>query len=140
MKQSIEHKGTVIRVSERCVAVAVEAEGACAACHARGVCGASEGESKVIDVLTPLANHYTVGETVSVSVASSLGIRAVLIAYVFPFVFVLALLIMLLQQGAGELAAGLGALGALGGYYLMLYLLRNRIAREFTFQIEKQRT
>ena len=66
-----------------------------------------------------------------------MGIKAVYYAYIFPFLFVMAVLLILLQSGCGELTSGLAALGALGLYYVILYLLRDRIAKEITFKVSK---
>ena len=115
----------------------IEAEGACAACRAKTLCGMSESQDKLISVVTAAAPHYQIGEEVEVSVQQQMGIKAVMIAYVFPFLLVMAVLLGLLESGVGELTAGLTALGLLAVYYLGLVLFRHRIAKDIVFEIHK---
>lgn len=115
----------------------IEAEGACAACRAKGVCGMAETQDKLVSVATTAAQLYRVGEKVDVSVQQQMGIKAVMIAYVFPFLLVLAALLILLQSGVSELIAGLSALGFLALYYVVLVFLRHRIAKDIVFEIHK---
>ncbi len=137
MDTSIKHAGKVIQVTSGEVVVMIEAEGACAACRAKVLCGMSESQDKLISVATPAAMSYQVGETVEVSVQQQMGIKAVMIAYVFPFLLVMAVLLGLLESGTGELTAGLSSLGLLAVYYGVLMLFRHRIAKDIVFEIHK---
>ena len=53
----------------------IEAEGACAACRAKGVCGMAETQDKLVSVATTAAQLYRVGEKVDVSVQRKLGLK-----------------------------------------------------------------
>ena len=48
-----------------------------------------------------------------------------------------AILMGTLALGAGELAAGLGAIAGVALYYLFLWLFRNRLRNEYVFTIER---
>ncbi len=137
MGNSIHHTGIVIQATTQEVLVRIEARGACAACNAKKLCGMGESEDKLVSVVTPAAELFRAGEEVEVSVQQQMGIKAVVIAYVVPFLLVLTALLVMLQSGVGELAAGLSALGLLGLYYVVLYLLRHRIDRDIAFDIHK---
>ena len=115
----------------------IEAEGACASCRAKTLCGMSESQDKLISVATVDAPYYQIGEEVEVSVQQQMGIKAVMIAYVFPFLLVMAVLLGLLEGGVNELSAGLSALGLLVLYYIGLILFRRRIAKDIVFEIHK---
>lgn len=134
----IEHKGKVVGVHPDSVEVSVHSETACATCHAKSICGTDAGKEKLILVMTPEAPYYHEGEEVVVSIGRAMGFQAVTIAYILPFVFVLAMLLILLHAGYGELLSGGSALGVLCLYYLMIYLFRSRIAKEITFKIRKK--
>ncbi len=137
MDTSTKHAGKVIQVTSNEVVVMIEAEGACASCRAKTLCGMSESQDKLISVATPSAPQYHVGEEVEVSVQQQMGIKAVMIAYVFPFLLVMAVLLGLLESGVNELSAGLSALGLLALYYIVLVLFRRRIAKDIVFEIHK---
>ncbi len=134
---TIEHTGKVIQVYPGSVVVAVEAETACAGCHARSICGSGNDRQKEITVVTDNAPYYVPGEEVVVSVSRAMGMKAVTVAYIVPFLVVFTVLLVLLQAGAGELVAGSVSLGLLCLYYLGLYLFRSKISREITFNIRK---
>ena len=108
----------------------------CCRSHAKGVCGAADQEEKFLDI--PLHGvPYNKGEPVRVQVARHLGFRAVALGYLFPFLILMGVLISLTILEVDELKAGLFALLSIIPYYLVLYLLRRRIASTVTFSIRK---
>ena len=132
----IDHEGIIEHIAGNVAHVRISSESACAACHAKGVCGAADQEDKYIDV--PLKEvEYTTGERVRVMVARHLGFKAVALGYIYPFLLLMAVLIVLTMAGTSELRAGAIALGSLLPYYLVLFLARKRIDTSFTFTIQK---
>ena len=135
----IDHIGIVDRIEGDVVHVKINSESACSACHAKGVCGAADQEEKFLDV--PLSGaSYKTGERVHVQVARRLGFKAVALGYFYPFLLLMAVLILLLFIGVSELKAGGMALLSILPYYLLLYLFRKRIESTFTFSIKKTNT
>ena len=134
---SIEHSGIVFDVVGNRVDVAIEAMEACASCRVKGACGMSESKQKNVSVVTPFADAYRVGEEVVVSVSKSMGMKAVLMAYVIPFFFLLAILLTMLGLGCGEVVSGLSALAAAVAWYTVVWLMRGRIEKEISFKIRK---
>jgi len=61
----------------------------------------------------------------------------VLIGYALPFVVVMIGLFVLIGVGVNEGIAALVSLVLLSAYYVVLYLLRDRIKKVFNFRIEK---
>ena len=49
-KERIEHEGRVIAVDKDYISVEIVNKSACANCHAKGVCGASDEAVKVVEV------------------------------------------------------------------------------------------
>lgn len=132
----IDHAGVIDRIEGDRAHVRIMSESACASCHAKGACSAADQEEKFIDV--PLqGNHYQIGESVRVEVSRNLGMKAVALGYVYPFLLLMAVLIGLLSSGVTELKAGMYALLSLIPYYLLLYLFRKRINSNFTFSLKK---
>ena len=140
-KERIEHEGRVIAVDKDYISVEIVNKSACASCHAKGVCGASDEAVKVVEVaqsFATLADEYQVGETVNVVMSSAMGTQAIWIAYVVPLIVLMASILVFSLCGASELWMGLGSLGVVALYYLGVYLMRNRISKIFIFSIEKQ--
>ena len=133
--KEIKHRAKIVRITTNCVDVAVEASEACSSCHAKSICTSGSDQEKIISVFTDNAPLYQVGEDVEVAMQRTMGIKAVMWAYMFPFLLVFTLLLILLQTGCGELASGLVSLATLIIYYFALYLLRNRISKEINFKI-----
>lgn len=140
-KERIEHEGRVIAVNKDYISVEIVSKSACAACHARAVCGASDQAVKFVEVaqdLTTLSKDYQVGETVKLVMRPAMGVQAVWIAYVVPLIVLMAAILVFSCCGASELLTGLGSLGVVALWYLGVFFFRNRISKIFIFSIEKQ--
>ena len=139
-KERIEHEGKVVSVDKDYIAVEILNKSACAACHAKGVCGASDQSVKVVEVaqdIKTLTEDYQVGETVNVVMSSAMGTQAIWLSYVVPLIVLMASIGVFSLCGAGEVLMGLGSLGIVALYYLVVFLCRNKISKIFTFSIEK---
>lgn len=139
-KERIEHEGTVLAVDKDYISVEILNKSACAACHAKGVCGASDQAIKVVEVaqdITTLSEDYQVGERVNVVMSPAMGTQAIWLAYVVPLLVLMASILVFSLCGASELLMGLCSLGIVALYYLGVYLFRNKISKIFIFSIEK---
>ena len=137
---NIEHSGVVTSVTGEFITVEILNKSACAACHAKGVCIASDESIRTIDIpqsISTLACDYQVGEEVKVLLKASLGARAIWICYVVPLILLLAIIFIFTKIGVSELVTGITVLAILAVYYLFIYLFKNKISRDFTFSIEK---
>jgi len=132
----IDHDGIIENIDKDVAHVKIDSQSACSACHAKGVCGAADQEEKFLDVSLQGVS-YKAGEMVRVMVAKRMGFKAVALGYFYPFLLLMAVLILALVLGIGEMKAGLLALLSLIPYYLGLYLARKRIESSFTFSIQK---
>lgn len=137
MKKEIKHKGLIFDIVGNRIDVAVTPESACAACRAAAMCVISDKEEKVVSVVSEHPKIFSIGEEVEVTVGRGMGVKAVVLAYVVPFAVLLATLLFLISSGAGEPVAGLGALAAVGIYYLGLVFFRKHIESEIIFKINK---
>jgi len=134
----IEHPGMVLKVLDDSVEVMILSQSACASCHAKGACTAADMEEKIVSISKSQPHSYKVGQQVTVFMQQKMGTLAVLFGYVFPFVFMLITLIVLLINGFGEGVAGLSSLGGLVIYYVILFLFRERISNKFVFAIKDE--
>ena len=72
----------------------------------------------------------------NVVLKATMGLKAVWLAYFLPLVVLLGVALGLIALGVGEVAAGLAGLGAVALYYLVLWLLRDRLRNEYVFTIQ----
>ena len=140
MKNEITHKATVIDMTPDFTTVEILVPSACAECHAKGLCGVSESEEKVISLPTDPYATYNVGDEVVLATKKSMGFKAVWISYVIPLAVLMILILSLLSifedVQSKEAIAGLGSLAGVGVYYFVIWLLRDRLKNEFVFYIK----
>lgn len=135
MGQDIRHTGRVVGIREGAVDVMIIPESACGSCKSRKACGMAESAEKVVTIIDTHSYLYREGDEVEVSTEKVMGMKAVAIAYIYPFILMLACLLVLLQSGSGELTAGLASLGLVAVYYLGLILFRKKLQKEIIFRI-----
>ena len=135
---TIKHHGIVDHIAEGRVVVRIEQQSACAACHAKGICGES-GQTKFIPVDTPYASDYEVGERVVVALErGSMAFSSVLWGYLYPLVVLLVALFAVKHLSGDDGIAALGSLVAVALYYVLLYLMRRMFDRKIKFTITKE--
>ena len=132
----ISHRGRIVSVTPEFTTVEIVSESACAACHARGLCSLGDSKVKQVEVPTRGWDNYTVGQEVSVVLRATMGHKAVWLAYVVPLLVLVAALLGTLAAGGSELLAGLAAIGAVGLYYGVIWLLRDRLRKDYIFNIK----
>lgn len=138
MADIIKHRGIVEKVEGAHVVVRIVQTSACAACSAKGLCNASESKEKQIDVFEAGAS-YRIGEEVVLCGSTSMGMRAVFLAFGIPMLLLLFALFVSMQVTDGDaLASSLVALFAVVPYYLVIYFMKDKLNRTFSFTIEKQ--
>jgi sigma-E factor negative regulatory protein RseC len=134
LKDKIQHDGTVKEVGVDSVVVSIVSCSACSGCQARGKCGMTENEEKIIDI----KGRYDVspGDKVTVQMEQSAGMRAVVLSYLVPFFIVTGGLLIFQSLSINELTAGLISIALLVPWFLILYLFRNKIDRSFSFTLK----
>ncbi len=136
MNQRITHSGVVDSVEDGCVHVRIVQTSACAACKVASYCNASESKEKMIDVYCDNVAAYKVGQQVIVSTSGQVAAKALLWAFGVPFVLLMVVLVLVLLLTGNEGWAALGALVALVPYYIILWLLRDKMREQLAFRIE----
>ena len=138
MGADIRHCGVVDDVTDGCVKVRIVQSSACASCKVAGHCNASESKEKIVDVYERDARKFAVGDNVVVVASSRMGMFAVLLSSVIPLFLLVAVLAAVLAATGSEAAAALSSLGALVPYYLILYMLRDKVRSRLSFSIEHE--
>ena len=135
-KNEIVHSGKIVEITPDFTTVEIIVDSACSGCHAKSLCGMSEEQEKLISLPTdPYADHQ-VGDVVKVCTKMSMGLKAVWISYVIPLMILMILILSLSSVIGNEVISGLVAIGGVGVYYLVIWLLRDRLQNEFLFYIK----
>lgn len=133
--KTVDHIGRVQEINLDEITVCIISQSACAACHAKGACGLSDSTEKMITVQKP--NHnLKVGESVRVILSQSMGFKALFVGYILPFLIVITVLITLTLFTVSEGKAGLASLAVLVPYYLGLSFFKDRLSKQYSFDIE----
>lgn len=137
MSNKIKHAGVVDGVEGECVRVRILQSSACSACKVAAHCNASETKEKIIDVMDADASHYQKGEQVMVVADTAVGFRASLYGYLLPLILMVVTLVGVLAATHSEGWAALSALGILMPYYVLLFLMRNKLRNRLSFTLER---
>ena len=135
-KNEITHTGKIIDITPDFTSVQITVSSACASCHAKGLCGMSEEEDKVIMLPTDPYATYNVGDEVTICTKMSMGLKAAWISYVIPLAVLMALILTLTSFGINEFIAAGSAVGGVALYYFIIWLLRDKLSNEFVFYIK----
>ncbi len=136
MSKDIKHIGIVKSIENNRVQVLIEQQSACAGCHAKSACMAAEKSEKIIDAIT-LDPDISVNQKVLVLIKKQLGMKAVLLFYVIPFVLMLATLLVANIYTSNEAFMGILSLIILIPYYILLVMLRSKLSKQFQFYAQK---
>ena len=93
MVTNIKHLGIVENINGSRLKVKIVQSSACSACSVKGHCSASETKEKIIDVYNKNGVPCQIGERVMIVGTTSMGMKAVFLAFVLPFVVLLLALI-----------------------------------------------
>lgn len=137
MKSKITHKGVVECIEKDTVRVRIVQASACGSCKVAGHCSAAETKVKTIDVVTPLASSFVIGESVLVSVSEHSAHKALLVGFGLPFAVMVATVFLCMLLTSDETLSALVGLAALVPYYFVVWLFRNRIGSGVIFSVEK---
>ena len=136
MGESVSHKGKIVQMTPQVTTVSILQSAACGQCHAAGLCGMADMAEKTVEVPTDPYTGYAVGDEVEVVLKASMGMKAVWLCYAIPLVILLGAVLGLMALGLAEVPAGIAGLAAIGVYYLLLYLFRNKLKNEYIFTIK----
>ena len=134
----IKHDGIVIAVnSDGTVRVRIVQTSACAACKAKAMCASAESKEK--EILAIGDGLLAIGDEVVVMVQQKMGWKAILLAYMLPFIVMMTVVAIgngLL--GIREEVIGTAALCAMGVYYIVLGFFKDKIQKDFSFTARKK--
>ena len=133
--ESISHEGIVTRITDDELEIKILAQSACAACHAKSACGMGEQAEKILTVPKPKDRDFSLNQKVNVKMAIEQGNKAAVLAYLIPIILLLAVLFVCLGLGLSEGLSALLGIVALIPYYIILYLLCDKLKKKFEYLI-----
>ena len=133
---TIKHLGIVENIQGSHLSVRIVQTSACAACSVKGHCSSADSKDKIIDIIDTAAASYPVGENVMVVGETSMGMQAVALAFIIPFVLLIFTLFLFMALIENELYAALLSLAVLVPYYYILWLNKTRLKQKFSFTIK----
>lgn len=134
--ETISHEGIITEIGDEELKIKILSKSACAACHAKSACTMSDMAEKILTVPKPQNRDFQLMQRVNVSMKVSQGNKAAILGYLLPFALMMAVLFTLIGCGLGEGLSALCSLAALIPYYIILYLRRDKLKKQFDYEIE----
>ena len=134
-KNEITHTGKIMEINPDFTTVQIVVSSACSECHAKGLCGMSEEQDKIIMVPTDPYTVRSVGDEVMVKTKMTMGLKAVWISYVIPLIILMILILSLSTVMDNEFLRGGTAVAGVGIYYFIIWLFKDKLSDQFEFYI-----
>ena len=136
MDELIRHTGVVLSVNGELAHVEIVQTSACSACKARSMCMSAESQQKEMDVV--MLEPMQVGDQVEIEVRERLAWKAVLLAYILPFIVMMGLIAVLdFVTDWSEAVVGTLSLCGIALYYIGLSVFKHRLQKQFVFTARK---
>ena len=135
MANTIKHQGIVENINGSHLQVRIIQTSACASCSIKGHCSSVDTKEKLIDVTDDNVSSYQPGDRVWVIGELSMGVMAVLLAFILPFFVLIFSLFIFMAIWNDELGSALCSLALLIPYYYILWLNKSRLGKKFSFSI-----
>lgn len=136
----IDHDGRIeaIDLEKGIVTVSLTEDEDCGGCPASKLCQNFISDNNRIEIHVKAPFNYKIGEEVTVQGSERLHRKAIMLLTVIPSVALIAIMIGIYLLTGSQLASSLCAIGAMIVFFYGLYLMRNRLAHEFVFEIKKK--
>ena len=135
MEHRVSHEGIVTEIDNNNIQIKILSKSACALCNIKTACNMSEMQEKIITIAAPKDKELTVGQEVRVSIALGQANKAVIFAYVIPSIILISMIFILNGFKIDEGINALISIGSLIPYYLILFLFKDKIKRNFEYEI-----
>ena len=135
MGQKIVHQGIVDSLSDEGVRVRIVQSAACGSCKVASQWHTSEQKTKLVDVRMAQADGLKVGDAVRVAATTQMGMKAVVLAFVLPFLLMVGVVFVVSLFTRDEPLMALCGLVSLIPYYIIIYACRKKISEKIAFEI-----
>lgn len=132
----IQHEGVVNAVEGTAVKVVFVRAEACAGCSASAMCFVNNKQQR--EVVAQMQEPLSVGDRVVLTETRSMGWKAVLLAYILPFIVMIGIVLILSKIINNEAIVGTAVLCSIGIYYIILSFFRTKLETQFSFKAYKK--
>lgn len=133
----IDHTAVVrsVNTGRGTVTVELTESAGCSGCAAASICNPKGKKIETLEVAVSRPESYREGEKVLLRGTAMMHRKAITVATVIPSIALIVVMVAIYVLTADQAAAALGGLGSMVFFFVMLWLFRDRLAKEFTFQL-----
>lgn len=132
-------EGIIRKIEGDEITVEITKSSACAQCHAKAICLPSNEQHDCITAKNIYNEKFEIGEVVTLTLRTSLGVKAVIIGYLIPFIVLMTTLLICYAITKNELISVLVSLLCTALYYLTLKFRNKKLEEKFAFFVHKKR-
>lgn len=137
MSNRIKHSGIIEAIDGEYVRVRILQTSACAQCKIAGHCNSSESKEKMIDVYNVSdTSRLKVGDEIIVTASTRMAVSALIIGFGLSLIVLIAVIIIVRFMTSDEIMAALCGLATLVPYYILVWLVREKLRVRMAFEIE----
>ena len=135
MDKNIEHEGIVTDIRDGIADIRIVQYSACSGCHIKSACTVADKKEKIVEV--PYNDmEIKIGDKVLIVGSNTIGTKAVLIAFLYPFILLFCTLFIIYSITSDEALSGIASLTVLIPYYVLLYFFKNKLKKKFEFSLK----
>jgi len=104
-------------------------------CGGCGIAFMCRRDGNFIDIPRPRALNLKPGDRVVIVAAGNMQLRAVIVGFIIPLLLMMGAVPLAINAGIGQNGAAAAALGTAIIYYLLIFVLRKHITKQFQWKI-----
>ena len=133
--ESVCHDAKVIAVRDGSVLLRVIGNADCCGCALSRICG---GDNSSLILSVPISNNikYASGARVKVYATAETQLNAMLLCVGIPFLILIAFCGICASLNFSEIVCALTGLVGVASWYVMLYIMRNRLTHKIIWKID----
>jgi sigma-E factor negative regulatory protein RseC len=136
-EDTICKEGIVRAIHGDQIEVEITISSACSECHAKSICIPSDHKRETVLAQSLYGEHFEPGEKVQLVLKGSAGNKAVVLAYLLPFIVLMVALFSTYAITKSELAGVIVSVFFVVIYYIILKTQNKKIEQNFQFFVKR---
>lgn len=136
-EDTICKEGIVRAIHDDQIEVEITISSACSECHAKSICIPSDHKRETVLAQSLYNEHFEVGDKVHLVLKGSAGGKAVVLAYLLPFIVLMVTLFGTYAITKSELAGVIVSVVFVVIYYIILKTQNKKIEQNFQFFVKR---
>ena len=136
-EDTICKEGIVRAIHGDQIEVEITISSACSECHAKSICIPSDHKRETVLAQSLYKEHFEVGDKVHLVLKGSAGGKAVVLAYLLPFIVLMIALFGTYAITKSELAGVIVSVVFVVIYYIILKTQNKKIEQNFQFFVKR---